>query len=97
MPVHFLIGRSGSGKTTTILEDISSRLGTAPQGKAMILLVPEQGSFQAEHGLVTTGRVKGSVRAQVLSFRRLAYRVMQETGGAARIAISDEGKKNAAL
>ncbi|MBE9912824.1 helicase-exonuclease AddAB subunit AddB [Paenibacillus donghaensis] len=93
MPVHFLIGRSGSGKTTTILEDISSRLGTAPQGKAMILLVPEQGSFQAEHGLVTTGRVKGSVRAQVLSFRRLAYRVMQETGGAARIAISDEGKK----
>ncbi|MDR0268994.1 helicase-exonuclease AddAB subunit AddB [Paenibacillus sp.] len=93
MPVQFLIGRSGSGKTTTILEDISSRLEKAPQGKTMILLVPEQGSFQAEHGLVTTGRIKGSVRAQVLSFRRLAYRVMQETGGAARVAISDEGKK----
>ncbi|WP_136606560.1 helicase-exonuclease AddAB subunit AddB [Paenibacillus dokdonensis] len=93
MAVHFLIGRSGSGKTTTILEDISARLEAAPQGKPMILLVPEQGSFQAEHGLVTTGRIKGSVRAQVLSFRRLAYRVMQETGGAARVGISDEGKK----
>ncbi|MCJ8011431.1 helicase-exonuclease AddAB subunit AddB [Paenibacillus sp. KQZ6P-2] len=93
MAVHFLIGRSGSGKTTTILEDISARLEKAPQGKAMILLVPEQGSFQAEHGLVTTGRIKGSVRAQVLSFRRLAYRVMQETGGTARVGISDDGKK----
>lgn len=93
MPVQFLIGRSGSGKTTAILEQIAAKLKTSPQGKAMILLVPEQGSFQAEHGLVTTGGIQGSVRAQVLSFRRLAYRVMQETGGAARVAISDEGKK----
>lgn len=93
MPVHFVIGRSGSGKTTSILEEVTARLRSAPQGKAMILLVPEQGSFQAEHALVTTGGIKGSVRAQVLSFRRLAYRVMQETGGASRVAISDEGKK----
>ncbi|GIO34155.1 MULTISPECIES: helicase-exonuclease AddAB subunit AddB [Paenibacillus] len=93
MSVHFLIGRSGSGKTTTILERIAAKLEAEPQGNAIILLVPEQGSFQAEHGLVTSGRIKGSVRAQVLSFRRLAYRVMQETGGTARVGISDEGKK----
>lgn len=93
MPVHFLIGRSGSGKTTAILDQISAKLEAEPQGNAIILLVPEQGSFQAEHGLVTSGRIKGSVRAQVLSFRRLAYRVMQETGGTARVGISDEGKK----
>lgn len=93
MSVHFLIGRSGSGKTTTILKDITSRLRTDPKGSPIILLVPEQGSLQAEHGLVTSGTVKGSVRAQVLSFRRLAYRVMQETGGSARVGISEEGKK----
>ncbi|MGF7046087.1 ATP-dependent helicase/nuclease subunit B [Paenibacillus sp. DS2015] len=93
MSVHFLIGRSGSGKTTTILQDISARLCEQPQGKPIILLVPEQGSYQAEHSLVTSGTIKGSVRAQVLSFQRLAYRVMQETGGAARIGISEEGKR----
>lgn len=93
MSVHFLIGRSGSGKTTAILSEITSRLQAEPKGSPLILLVPEQGSFQAEHSLVSSGAVKGSVRAQVLSFRRLAYRVMQETGGSARVGISEEGKK----
>ncbi|KAF9118555.1 hypothetical protein BGX30_004492, partial [Mortierella sp. GBA39] len=93
MSVHFLVGRSGSGKTTAILSEITSRLQAEPKGSPLILLVPEQGSFQAEHSLVSSGAVKGSVRAQVLSFRRLAYRVMQETGGSARVGISEEGKK----
>ena len=35
---------------------------------------------------------RGFMRAQVLSFRRLAFRVMQETGGSAVIPIHDNGK-----
>ncbi|OAB33965.1 helicase-exonuclease AddAB subunit AddB [Paenibacillus glacialis] len=93
MSVHFLLGRSGSGKTTNIMQDISTRLSREPRGKPMILLVPEQGSFQAEHELVTSGPINGIARAQVLSFQRLAYRVMQETGGSARVGISEEGKR----
>ena len=93
MSVQFLIGRSGSGKTTNILQDISARISKESQGNPIILIVPEQGSFQAEHALVTTGSVRGIARAQVLSFQRLAYRVMQETGGSARVGISEEGKR----
>ncbi|MHA0855784.1 helicase-exonuclease AddAB subunit AddB [Paenibacillus sp. CMAA1364] len=93
MSVQFLIGRSGSGKTTNILQEISTRLSKESQGKPMILIVPEQGSFQAEHALVTSGSVRGIARAQVLSFQRLAYRVMQETGGSARVGISEDGKR----
>ena len=59
----------------------------------MILLVPEQGTFQAEHALVTSERLSGMLRTQVLSFRRLAYRVMQESGGTALTPIGEEGKK----
>lgn len=33
------------------------------------------------------------IRAQVLSFHRLAWRVMQEEGGTARLPIDDMGKK----
>ncbi|CAM2832226.1 helicase-exonuclease AddAB subunit AddB [Paenibacillus sediminis] len=93
MSVQFLIGRSGSGKSTYILEQISAKLRAAPDGPPIILLVPEQGSFQAEHALVQSDDIRGTVRAQVLSFRRLAYRVMQEAGGSALVPITDEGKK----
>ncbi|MDO7905469.1 helicase-exonuclease AddAB subunit AddB [Paenibacillus sp. JX-17] len=93
MSVTFLLGRAGSGKSTKIMEEMTASLRDQPQGTPMMLLVPEQATFQAEHSLVSSGTVKGSVRAQVLSFRRLAYRVMQETGGAALTPISEEGKK----
>ncbi|AOZ91734.1 helicase-exonuclease AddAB subunit AddB [Paenibacillus crassostreae] len=93
MVVHFLIGRSGSGKTTNILQQISAELSRSSQGNPMVLVVPEQGSYQAENALVTSGSVRGIARAQVLSFQRLAFRVMQETGGSARVGISEEGKR----
>lgn len=93
MTVNFMIGRSGSGKTTRIWETISAQLQQEPMGAPIILLVPEQGSFGAERGLLSAGNVKGSIRAQTLSFSRLAYRVKQETGGSASLPISEEGKK----
>ncbi|WP_410514457.1 helicase-exonuclease AddAB subunit AddB [Paenibacillus sp. BR2-3] len=93
MSVTFLIGRSGSGKTVKIWESVASAMEQEPLGVPIIVLVPEQGSFGAERGLLTTGSSKGSIRAQTLSFSRLAYRVKQETGGNPNIPISDEGKK----
>ncbi|UHA74180.1 helicase-exonuclease AddAB subunit AddB [Paenibacillus sp. 481] len=93
MPLHYIIGRSGSGKTTHMLERIKHHLREQPDGPPIILLVPEQGTFQVEHELVSTPEMKGMLRAQVLSFRRLAYRVMQETGGTALTPINEEGKK----
>jgi ATP-dependent helicase/nuclease subunit B len=93
MSLRFLIGRSGSGKTTRIREEIIGKLKEQPQGKPLILLVPEQATFHTEHALLSSREIKGSVRAQVLGFRRLAYRVMQETGGAARTPVTEEGKK----
>ncbi|KOP64226.1 ATP-dependent helicase [Bacillus sp. FJAT-18019] len=93
MSVEFVIGRSGSGKSAAIRQEIIERLEQDPKGNPMILIVPEQGSYEAEHALVNAGGVRGMMRAQVLSFRRLAYRVMQETGGAAKMAISEEGKR----
>ncbi|WP_039789816.1 hypothetical protein, partial [Paenibacillus riograndensis] len=77
MTVHFLIGRSGSGKTTKIWREVNSALEREPLGPPMIMLVPEQGSFGAEQGLLKTGKSRGSIRAQTLSFSRLAYRVKQ--------------------
>ncbi|WP_410767975.1 helicase-exonuclease AddAB subunit AddB [Fontibacillus sp. BL9] len=93
MSLQFIIGRSGSGKSSMVLEQITSKLKEDPLGPPMILLAPEQGTFQIEQALVSAPGLRGTVRVQVLGFRRLALRVMQETGGSALVPISEEGKK----
>ncbi|PYI51795.1 helicase-exonuclease AddAB subunit AddB [Paenibacillus flagellatus] len=93
MAIRFILGRSGSGKTSRCLDDIRELLRREPDGPPLVLLVPEQATFQAEHALVSTPGLGGTIRAQVLSFRRLAFRIMQEAGGTARVHIDDSGKK----
>lgn len=92
MTIRFIIGRAGSGKSRRCLDEIRQQLAAEPQGNPLILLVPEQATFQAEVALVSTPGLKGIIRAQVLSFRRLAWRVMQETGDTAKLPIDDIGK-----
>ncbi|WP_341278421.1 helicase-exonuclease AddAB subunit AddB [Paenibacillus sp. FSL H8-0537] len=92
MPLQLVLGRSGAGKTTYCLDAIRGRLSADPDGAPLILLVPEQATFQSEYTLLRGSGLQGMIRAQVLSLRRLALRVMQETGGTALIPIGDEGK-----
>lgn len=92
MPFRFVLGRAGSGKTRYCLEAVARELRRGPDGPPLILLVPEQATFQMDRALVSLPGVPGTARAQVLSFRRLALRVMAETGGAARPHIDEVGK-----
>jgi ATP-dependent helicase/nuclease subunit B len=93
LSLRFIIGRAGSGKTRTCLDEIRAELKARPAGSPLVLLVPEQATFQTEYALASTPGLTGFIRAQVLSFRRLAYRVLQEAGGAARPHIGDLGKR----
>lgn len=93
MSVAFMLGRSGSGKTTLIWERIAAELKREPLGPPILQLVPEQGSFQAERGLLAHAGLKGGVRVHTLGFSRLAHRVKLETGGSGAVPITDEGKK----
>ncbi|PLR87365.1 helicase-exonuclease AddAB subunit AddB [Bacillus sp. V33-4] len=91
MSVRLLIGRSGSGKTETCLNEIRERLFQEPDGDPIIYLVPEQMTFLSEYRLVTTPDLGGMIRAQVYSFTRLAWRVLQETGGISRYHLNSIG------
>ncbi|MGG1520200.1 helicase-exonuclease AddAB subunit AddB [Paenibacillus oryzisoli] len=93
MSIRFVIGRAGSGKSERCLTEMKRQLAASQEGAPLILLVPEQATFQAEHALVADPAIRGMIRAQVLSFHRLAWRVMQEEGGTARLPIDDTGKK----
>ncbi|MBB3108980.1 ATP-dependent helicase/nuclease subunit B [Paenibacillus phyllosphaerae] len=91
MALRFVIGRSGAGKTHHCLQEISRRMQEQPDGPPLIMLVPEQATFQTEYALLG-GDQRGTIRAQALSFRRLSFRIMQETGGTALVPINESGK-----
>ena len=91
MGMRFLLGRSGTGQSEQILEEIRQSLAQDPQGPPIFYIVPEQMTFQQEQALFQDGNLKGSIRAQVMSFSRLALRVLQETGGGTRQFISSVG------
>lgn len=91
MSVQLLVGRSGSGKTTTCIDSILETLITNPEGDPIIYLVPDQMTFLSDQRLATSNRIQGMFRAQVYSFTRLAWRILQETGGISRYHINSVG------
>ncbi|MCR3921719.1 MAG: helicase-exonuclease AddAB subunit AddB [Firmicutes bacterium] len=91
MSVRFMLGRAGSGKTFTCLETIAQMSKEKPMGAPLILLVPEQASFEMEKELAQLCG-GGTFRAQVLSFRRLADRFLQSSGSQ-RPVITELGRQ----
>ncbi|WP_075981493.1 helicase-exonuclease AddAB subunit AddB [Bacillus massilinigeriensis] len=91
MSVRMLIGRAGSGKTNFCLEEIQQKMLTNPDGNPIIYIVPDQMTFLSEYKLISNPHIGGMVRTQVFSFSRLAFRVLQETGGISRYHLSNVG------
>jgi ATP-dependent helicase/nuclease subunit B len=109
--LQFILGKPGTGKTTMCHNEISAKQaanGHAASaavgqnepnhtGNRLILIVPEQFSFQSEKALLSAAsglRAEGGAlsRAQVLSFNRLSYYVLGKTGGVGRVILENSGK-----
>lgn len=90
MGIHYIVGRSGSGKTMQIYSEIGEALRNG-EGR-LILMVPEQFTLQAERDLIQTLNLPGILDVEVLSFTRLAYKVFNEAGGVTRTHISEQGR-----
>ena len=80
MNVQFVLGRAGTGKTTYCMNEIVKELKERPMGAPILFIVPDQMTFQMEYEL-TNRLPHGMIRAQVYSFKRLSWRILQETGG----------------
>lgn len=75
------------------LEEMAAALRQSAVGQTLIFLVPEQATFQTELALCSMPGVGGTLRAHVLSFRRLAHHVLHAVGGGAKPRIGDLGKQ----
>lgn len=73
MAVQFILGRSGTGKTTYCINAIVDALLDTADNQSLILLVPEQATYQAERAILSDNRVGGYSRLHVLSFARLQF------------------------
>ncbi|MBS4172006.1 helicase-exonuclease AddAB subunit AddB [Bacillus sp. FJAT-49736] len=91
MTVRFVIGRTGTGKSKLFMDEITENLKESPSGYPLIYLVPDQMTFLSEYRLINAPGLKGMIRAQVFSLTRLAWRILQETGGISRKHISSAG------
>ena len=91
MSVRLIIGRSGTGKTSKCLEEIKDKLLENPKGNPILYIVPDQMTFLSEYKLIETPGLGGMIRAQVFSFTRLAWRILQETGGMSRYHLNSTG------
>lgn len=84
--LQFILGRAGSGKTAEVFSRVAAAL---KDGKSPVLLVPEQFSFETERAAALRFGMKDAARVQILSFTRLAERVLRQVGGVAEQVMSD--------
>lgn len=91
MSLRIISGRAGTGKTTLLQQEIVQRLKEEPFGAPLFVIVPDQMSFKTEYDLTNRYDISGMIRAQVLTFKRLAWFILQETGGIARDKIDSFG------
>lgn len=76
MKLNIIKGKAGSGKSTYLFKRVKEKI----EGTAKIYIItPEQFSFTAEKKLLE--EVGGAaINAEVLTFSRMAYRVINENG-----------------
>ncbi len=91
MSLKFILGGSGSGKSTALYQFIIEKAQENP-GQQYILLVPDQYTMQIQRQMVELHPGHALFNVDVLSFGRLYYKVKEELGGEEKVALDDTGK-----
>ena len=88
MGLRVIYGKSGSGKSQYIYNEIDEKLKN--KNNKIYIITPEQFSFTAEQKLMENR--KSVIGAEVITFNRLAYRVINEIGGVINTQLTKCGK-----
>lgn len=90
MAVQFILGRSGTGKTSGCVRAIADAL-LEDSEQPLLFLVPEQATYQAEWAILSDPRIEGYHRLHILSFERLQFLLLGRD--TARPSISKIGRQ----
>ena len=89
MSFRIIYGKSGTGKSSFIFNEIKQKIH---EENKIYIITPEQFSFTAEKKLMESIGTGAVFNAEVLTFNRMAYRIMNEVGGAKKVNLSSCGK-----
>ena len=77
MSLNIIFGKSGTGKSTYIFNKIKEIINNKEK---IYIVTPEQFSFTAEKKLLESTGDGAVINSEVLTFSRMAYRVINENG-----------------
>ena len=91
MGIRIVNGRQTASKSEKIYTEISECIHRGED--RLFLIVPEQFTLNAERNLMEKAAVEGLMNVDVLSLKRLAFRVYSEVGGLTRKKIDRHGRQ----
>ena len=89
MSLRLICGKAGTGKSDFCLEEVKKKIN---DNKKIYIITPEQYSFTEERKLLCKLENGSTMNAEVLTFARMAYRVLNEVGGVNKTSLSKSGK-----
>ena len=91
MSIRFIYGRAGTGKSKYCINEIKDKIDEKADNK-LILLVPEQYTFNTENKILKFIGERALLRTEVLSFKKMAHEVSEECGGRVKEIIKESGR-----
>ncbi len=92
MSLKIVYGKSGTGKSEYIFNEIAKKVHDGAD-KKIYIITPEQFSFTAEKKLLeSVGNVNSVISAEVVTFNRMAYRAINDVMRANSKTLSLSGK-----
>ena len=88
MKFKIVYGKTGSGKSKYLYDDIKEKMKT----NKVFVIVPEQYNLTCEKHLFEALGKKSLINVEVLTLSRMAYRLSKEVGGATDVHLSKTGK-----
>ena len=89
MGLRLIFGKSGTGKSQFCFDEAKKNIHG---NNKIYIITPEQFSFTAEKKLLDIMENDAVINAEVLTFKRMAYRVMNEIGGGIKTHLTVSGK-----
>lgn len=77
--LYFIKGKAGSGKSAALRQKISTMVNSVDSENQLLLLVPEQFSFETERTMLKELGAQNNKKLETVSFKRLAMSVLKET------------------
>jgi ATP-dependent helicase/nuclease subunit B len=78
--MKIITGRAKTGKSTYIYDEIYNEINNNSSHN-LILIVPDLMTYQAEYDIIQRLNSDGIMNVEVLSFKRIASKILEEVGG----------------